>query len=338
LSARGLAVNAGTTNEEFPFFREFWIEAPAKNADHATIYGLLDGESATGAYRFDLTPKTNSALEVSVTLFARRAGQKFGLAPLTSMFCSGEDDLRIRDDFRPELHDSDGLLMHTGADEWIWRPLRNPADLQVSAFLDKDIKGFGLLQRDRIFEHYEDIESLYQLHPNYWIEPSSPWGSGQIELVELPTIDETNDNIVVSWISDEPLEPGKPRAFGYRITASLDASDLSPNGRVANTYQTEARAYGATSPLVPGSRRFLVDFTGGDLAYYLSDPTPPQAVASAINGKILRSYLTPNPQAGGFRAIVDVEVASGQSCDLRLFLRAGPQTLTETWTFPWTAG
>ncbi|HVB89689.1 MAG TPA: glucan biosynthesis protein G [Beijerinckiaceae bacterium] len=337
LSARGLTVNAGTTHEEFPFFREFWIETPAKDADHATIYALLDSPSVTGAYRFDLTPKTDSVLAVSATLFARQAGQKFGFAPLTSMFCSGEDDLRVRDDYRPELHDSDGLSMHTGAGEWIWRPLRNPAAMQVSQFLDHNVQGFGLLQRDRNFSHYEDINNPYQLMPNYWIEPQGPWGDGRVELVELPTENETNDNIVVSWVPNEPLEPGKPQAIGYRITASLDASGLSPNGRVVNTFQSEARAYGATDPLIPGTRRFLVDFAGDDLAYYLSDPSPVQAVASAVNGKILRSFLTPNPHIGGFRAGVDVLVASGESADLRLFLRAGPRALTETWTFPWKA-
>ena len=337
LSARGLAVNAGTLNEEFPFFREFWIETPAKDADRITIYALLDSVSATGAYRFDLAPKANTTLDVNATLFARRAGQKFGFAPLTSMFCSGEDDLRVRDDFRPELHDSDGLSIHNGTGEWLWRPLRNPASMQLSEFLDRDIGGFGLLQRDRVFNHYEDIDHLYELVPDYWIEPKGAWGHGRVELVELPTQNETNNNIVASWIFNEPILPGVPRALAYRITASLGASSPSPNGRVANTFQTKARAFDATDPIQPGTRRFLVDFTGGDLAYYLNDPSLVETVASASNGAILRTYLTPNPHIKGFRAGFDVLGQSGEIADLRLFLRAGARALTETWTFPWTA-
>ena len=337
LSARGLAVNAGYQNEEFPFFREFWVQTPTADADNITLYALLDSESVTGAYQFVFSPKAQSLLDVSTSLFARKSGQKIGWAPLTSMFCTGENDRRIHDDYRPERHDSDGLSMHTGAGEWIWRPLRNPAVPELSTFLDHDIGGFGLLQRDRNFEHYQDVSQLYELHPSYWIVPQGSWGDGKVELVELPTADENNDNIVASWVPNEGLEPGKPREFGYTITASRDTPDPSPNGRVANTFESAGREDGALEQPTPGSKRFLVDFAGGDLSYFLADPSLVSVVPTAVNGKILRSFLTPNARAGGFRAGLDVLVASGQSCDLRLFLRSETRALTETWTLPWKA-
>ena len=337
ISARALAVNAGTEQEEFPFFREFWVETPEVGADRVTIYALLDSESVTGAYRFELWPAVDSVLEVAATLYVRRAGAKLGLAPLTSMFFVGENDRRISADYRPEVHDSDGLLVHTRAGEWVWRPLRNPPKLALSAFLDKDVRGFGLLQRDRTFEHYQDLDLNYELRPSYWVEPVGTWGEGRVDLVELPTADESNDNVVASWTPNEPPEPGKPYNFGYRIVSTLSQARLSPNGRAVNTYQTQARSLGSREPAPPNSRRFIVDFSGGDLGYYQKEPSAVELVPTTANGQILRSFLAPNPNTRGFRAGIDVQLEPGQSTDLRAFLRAGNRTLTETWTFPWKA-
>jgi len=338
MSARALAVEAGTTNEEFPFFREFWIETPEPGADQATVYGLLDGPSATGAYRFDVYPGAETAIEISVDLFPRKANVKFGLAPLTSMFFIGEDDHRYNDDFRVELHDSDGLLLHSGTGEWIWRPLRNPVMPELSAFLDVDLRGFGLLQRDRNFDHYQDLDLAYEARPSLWVEPRGSWGEGRVELFELPTGHETNDNIVASFVPKAPLEPGRVFTYAYRVSAGLDFSQLSPNGRVLNTYQTIAAALGSVEPPAAGSRRFIIDFVGGDLPYYLADPDTVEVVASASQGHITRSFVVPNLHTRGYRAILDLQLDSGQAADLRAFLRAGARTLTETWTFPWRPG
>ncbi len=335
MSARALTVNAGMPQEEFPFFREFWVDAPAAGADRVVIYGLLDGASVTGAFHFDLYPGSESVVDVEATLYPRRSGARLGWGPLTSMFFTSQNDRRYSGDFRPELHDSDGLLLHSGTGEWIWRPLRNPAGVQLSAFIDKTISGFGLLQRDRTFEDYQDLDLAYELRPSYWVEPRGNWGEGQVELVELPTSDETNDNIVASWTAREPIESGKPVRYAYTITASLNLSRLSPGGRVSKTFQTQARSLGSSEVVTPGSRRFLIDFSGGDLAYFTTDPSLVEVVPTSTNGRILRSFLVPNPHISGFRAAIDVELAPGTGTDLRAFLKSGNRALTETWTFPW---
>jgi glucans biosynthesis protein len=337
MSARALAVDAGTEREEFPFFREFWIETPDSASERVTIYALLDSQSTTGAYRFDLYPGVDTVLEVSLTLFPRRSDAKLGLAPLTSMFFIGENDHRFNNDFRRELHDSDGLLIHSGTGEWIWRPLRNPLRPEVSAFLDTNNRGFGLLQRDREFDNYQDLDLAYEIRPSYFVEPRDSFGDGRIELVELPTDNETNDNIVACFVPRDPPEALKPFGTAYRIIASLNLTRLSPNGRVLNTYQTTAAALGSPEPVTPGSRRFIIDFTGGDLAYFGSDPKLVEVVPSTSQGKILRSFIVPNPHIGGFRAAIDVQLEPGQSTDVRAFLRSGSRALTETWTFPWRA-
>lgn len=337
LSARALCVEAGTSNETFPFFREFWVETPVAGSNRVTIYALLDGEAATGAYRFDLTVGQESAIDTQATLFPRRANVKFGLAPLTSMYLTGENDRRVRDGYRDELHDSDGLLIRNGADEWLWRPLGNPERERISSFLDANTRGFGLLQRDRTFESYQDLDLAYENRPSYFVEPTGNWGEGRVELIELPTQDETNDNIVASWTPAAAPEPGKPLAYAYRVTAGLDMPRLAPNGRVVNTFEAPARALGSTEPNDPGARRFLVDFAGGDLAYYVADPTEVEVVATTSRGRALRSGVVANAHIDGLRAMVDIAVKPGETADVRIFLRAHGRTLTETWTYPWTA-
>ena len=337
LSARGLAVEAGTGAESFPFFREFWIETPPTGDNRITIYALLDSEAATGAYRFELTAAQESLIDVQATIFPRRGGVKFGLAPLTSMFLNGENDCRILDGYRDELHDSDGLLIHTGAGEWLWRPVGNPPYVRTSSFLDSNTHGYGLLQRDRAFQSYQDLDLAYEKRPSYFVEPAGDWGDGRVELIELPTGDETNDNIVASWTPATPPEAGKPFVFAYRITAGLDMPRLAPNGRVVNPFQAPAHALGSMESNTPAATRFLVDFAGGDLAYYVADPSQIEAVVSTTRGKVIRATLQANPYINGLRAMIDIALKPGETTDLRLFLRGGGRTLTETWTLPWTA-
>jgi glucans biosynthesis protein len=262
---------------------------------------------------------------------------KLGLAPLTSMYLTGENDRDVRDGFRTELHDSDGLLIHTGAGEWLWRPLANPPRARISSFLDNNNRGFGLLQRDRTFESYQDLDLAYENRPSYFVEPMGDWGEGRVELLELPTRDETNDNIVASWTPAKSPEPGAPFVYAYRITAGLDMPQLAPNGMVVNTFEAPARALGSAEPVNPGAHRFIVDFAGGDLAYYVADPGQVEAVATTSAGRVLRANVAANEHIGGLRALFDVAVEPGSTADLRLFLRAHGRALTETLTYPWTA-
>ncbi|MGL4637416.1 MAG: glucan biosynthesis protein [Beijerinckiaceae bacterium] len=336
LSARGLAIGVGAKEtEEFPVFREFWVEQPEAGSDRAVVYALLDGASLTGAYRFDIYAAKESVVEVTATLFARKRIERLGIAPLTSMYFTGENDRRYVDDFRPELHDSDGLLMHTGAGEWIWRPLRNPGKIEAAAFIDNNIRGFGLMQRDRVFEHYQDLDLHYEQRPSYWVEPLEGWGEGKIELFEIPTSDETNDNIVAQWAPAQPMEPGQSRTWRYKITSTMDEGELTPGGIARSTYRTRPKALGSSEPVTPTMARFIIDFTDGQLPFFQKAPEQLQVVPSISNGRILRTFLVPNAQTGGFRAAIDVDVPAGQSADIRAFLKAGTKTLTETWTYPW---
>ncbi len=336
LSARGLAVNAGARDaEEFPAFTQVWIETPETDLDHATIYALAESESLTAAFQFLVFPGTQTTVEVIATIFARKAISRLGIAPLTSMFFGGENDHRHRDDYRPELHDSDGLLIHSGSGEWLWRPLRNPKEAETSVFLDNNIRGFGLMQRDRTFEHYQDLDLAYERRPGYWIEPHEGWGEGQVELVELPTTDETNDNIVAFWRPRNPVEAGQTLTFRYRMRSINGSEGLNPGGMTQNTFRTKARALGSNEAATTGSARFILDFSGGNLAYQLKAAQDVQIIASTSSGKITRTSLTPNIAIHGFRALIDVDVPAGQTADLRAFLKVGTRTLTETWTYPW---
>ncbi|HRK23999.1 MAG TPA: glucan biosynthesis protein G [Beijerinckiaceae bacterium] len=338
LSARGLAINTGRKEgEEFPVFTDVWIETPDADADRVTLYALMQSASLTGAFQFVVFPGPETVVEVVATVFARQPVARLGLAPLTSMFLAGENDQRHSDDYRPELHDSDGLLIHSGSGEWLWRPLRNPKEVETSAFLDTNVRGFGLMQRDRTFEHYQDLDLAYERRPGYWIEPHENWGEGQIELIEIPTSDETNDNIVAFWRPKAPLEPGQNLTIRYRMRSLSGTADLNPGGMALNTFRTRARALGSGETPPAGSTRFIIDFAGGDLAFQMLAPQSVQIVASASVGKVTRAALMPNPSIQGFRAMIDIEAPPGQLTDLRAFLKAGSRVLTETWTYPWRA-
>ena len=184
------------------------------------IYALLDSRRIAGAYRFVLTPGAETTMQVTARLYARSKIAKLGLAPLTSMYTFGENQPG-KDDFRPEVHDSDGLSIQSADGEWIWRPLVNPRRLLVTSFGLTNPKGFGLMQRDRAVSSYEDPEALYERRPSVWVEPAGNWGAGRVELVQIPTPDETNDNIVAYWVPQAAVVPGKPIDLAYRLRWQL---------------------------------------------------------------------------------------------------------------------
>ena len=342
LSARALAVNTEAAGgpEEFPFFRAFWIEAEGEPST-CTIHALLDGPSQTGAYRFSVRPGPETTVSVTATLFPRRNLNDAGLAPLTSMYFIGETDRGHSDDYRPELHDSDGLQIAAGSGEWLWRPLDNPRERRISTFSVTGPKGFGLMQRDRSFASYQDLEAGYERRPGYFVEPEGDWGEGSVVLVELPTDNETADNIVAFWRPETPYPAGQPARLAYRIRA-VGAQSLHPNGQVANTFLAVSAASGAArkenDPEGRLSRRFLIDFGGGALAKRPADAPPPEVVASASAGRIVATAIVPNPHVGGFRAALDVRLDAPGTTELRAYLRdRDGDALSETWTFPWSA-
>ncbi len=342
LSTRGLSIGTGRLDnkEEFPVFKEFWIEKPVPSQTHIVISALLDSPSLTGAYRFNFEPGPESPVDVEVTLYPRKTTDRVGLAPLTSMFFLGENDRHLNDrnkydEFRPELHDSDGLLIHTSEDEWIWRPLHNPLVQEVHNFPVTNVRGYGLIQRDRNFAHYQDIELNYEERPSYWIEPEDDWGEGRIELVELATKDETFDNIICAFVPNDSVEAKKPFSYGYRLRALNDGLNLHRLGYVLNTFTAPAYALGAGENVGRNTRRFMIDFVGGDLAFLLAKPAAIQIVANATNGKVFRSFLVPNPAINGFRAMVDVDVHPTEVTDIRCKLMQGSRALTETWAYSW---
>jgi periplasmic glucans biosynthesis protein len=342
LSARALAIGTGKLDnkEEFPFFREFWVDADDGASDVLTIHALLDSPSVAGAYRFEIQPGPHSSVDVTARLFARTTIDSLGLAPLTSMYFLGENDRHLNDrnhydEFRPELHDSDGLLMHMANGEWVWRPLKNPLIQEVQRFEAKGLKGFGLMQRDRKFDSYQDIELNYQYRPSYWIEPTGDWGDGVVELVELATKDETADNIVVAFVPKEPLAAGRELTVSYRMRA-LDAGlDLHRLGHAANTFSAPARALGSSEEEKALTRRLMVDFVGGQMGYYRKDTRLVRVDASALSAKVVRAFVVPNPELDGIRVMLDVQFEKDKIGVVRAVLRSGERPITETWTYAW---
>jgi glucans biosynthesis protein len=332
LSARGLAINTTEPEgEEFPIFEEFWVQKPAADARELVAFALLDSPSVSGAYRFAIHPGAETVIAVRAAIYQRTAVKMIGLAPLTSMFWHGENSRTTHGDFRPEVHDSDGLLIQRGSGEWLWRPLVNPDKVRVTSFSDENPRGFGLLQRDRNFDHYQDLEAHYDARPSVWVEPVGNWGAGAVRLLEIPTPDETNDNIVAFWVPASQLPAYNAFEFEYRLHWSLTSAGRPPAGYVAATRLSNVQKQ-------PGLTRFLIDFDGAYLSSrYVTAALEPVvtigAGASLVPGTVT---LQKNCNNGTWRVTFAIKPdGSGEPVELRCFLRQEPHVLTETWSYLW---
>ncbi|HEY5849194.1 MAG TPA: glucan biosynthesis protein G [Lysobacter sp.] len=334
LSARGLALKTGApAGEEFPVFRSFWLEQPAPGADHAVVHALMDSPSVAGAYRFVIRPGVETVFDVSVRLYPRVALEQVGIAPLTSMFQFDSNDRVGIDDYRPAVHDSDGLALVNGSGEQIWRPLQNPSVLQESAFEDVNPRGFGLMQRKRAFADYADSEAHYEKRPSLWIEPQGEWGAGAVHLFELPTADEFHDNIVSFWRPKQALAAGKEHRFDYRMHWCDEHAWLP---QLATVTRTRVGGAGAGSEARPGVRLFVIDFAGGRLQG-LGDGAQVRADVTAGKGKVANVTVHPNPGAGGWRLAFELQPGNERSVELRVVLGDATGPLSETWLYRWTA-
>jgi periplasmic glucans biosynthesis protein len=336
MSARGLAVDTALERpEEFPIFTRYWIEQPASKSAVLTVYALLDSPSVAGAYRFDIRPESTLTMEIDAALYPRKAIERLGIAPLTSMYQYGENDRRTANDWRPEIHDSDGLSLWTGSGEWLWRPLVNPEALRFNAYADDNPRGFGLLQRDRVFDHYQDDGVFYDRRPSVWVEPKGGWGKGAVDLVEIPTVDETFDNIVAFWNPAVKPQPGQELLYSYRLHWGSRMPFASPLAQVAATRTGIGGVIGRKRTYF--SWRFAVDFAGGPLTQLPKDAKV-EAVITASRGEIEITSARPLAEINGYRAMFDLKPTdeSVAPINLRLYLRAGKRALSETWMYQWT--
>lgn len=344
LSARGLAINtAEPEGEEFPWFREFWIvkPAPGKAAKGLTIYALLDSDSLTGAYAFTITPGRETVMDVTSRIYARTPIKKLGIAPLTSMFLYGENSLPgSRMDWRPEVHDSDGLLVHFGSGEWLWRPAQNPANLLTNSFEADNLKGFGLLQRDTDFNNYQDTEARYEKRPSLWIEPRGDWGPGRVEMVLIPSEQEIHDNVVAYFSPKEPAAPGKPLRFDYRMRWLEAPAALPPGVRTTATRSSQPDK---------NSRFFVVDFLGDRLPALKAEAKAEAVISVGPGAKLLSQQCFRNPVTGGFRLTFTIGFEGGSTLqdilpekrgaiELRAFLKFDDKSVSETWSYAVTPG
>jgi glucans biosynthesis protein len=330
LSARGIAINtAEPGGEEFPSFEKFWVERPRPNSRQIIVYALLDGPSVTGAYSFVIVPGADTLMHVRAVVYCRRNPPVFGLAPLTTMFWHGKNTNFETDDFRPEVHDSDGLMIAAGTGEWLWRPLTNPVAASVADFSEENPRGFGLLQRERRFEDYQDLESSYQLRPSAWVEPIGQWGRGSVRLVELPTPDETSDNVVAFWKPETLPPPGSPIQFEYNLHWFLEGAH-PPAGYVVAT------RHGRSRTQEPDLERFVVDFDGPALRSQGADPKVEPVVTVGKGAALVHATAEKNPFNGSWRVAFALRPAGlAEPVELRCFLRKAPDVLTETWSYLW---
>ena len=304
LSARGLAIDTvgappGQT-EEFPRFTEFWLVRPEPGATQITVYALLDSPRATGAYRFDIRPGPQTTTTVRSRVFVRAGGHTrtiatLGIAPLTSMFFFGENQPR-KDDFRPEVHDSDGLMVATGEGEWLWRPLQNPRQTLVTSFATRNPRGFGLMQRDRQWSNYEDVEARYERRPECLGAPAArlgrwPRGTGA---AQHPRRNARQHRGVLGARPDAP--PGQPLEFAYELSWQGDEQQRPPRAWATQSRRGMGYTKAASCRGACASRCSTWSISTARP----SRPCPPTPAVKAVvtsdaNGQVLENIVYRNP-------------------------------------------
>ncbi len=323
LSARGLAIDtAAPAGEEFPRFTHFWIVAPEPNSQSVVVRAMLESQSCAGAFEFEISPGETTVMQTRCKLFPRREIDQIGIAPLTSMFYFGPSRRAGFDDFRDAVHDSSGLQMVTGDGRRIWRSLANPTTLQVSAFGDENPKGFGLSQRQRDFEYYQDADARYEKRPSGWVEPIGDWGRGAVLLVEIPVRSEFNDNIVAFWRPEAPLGPTEDgHEFNYRVHWCATPPDAAPLGRAY------ALRSGGTARN-PDNRILVVDFRK-DTAWAEGITVQARANGQPVDNVVLRRL----PDGKSIRAsfVRDVGDTPVTEFSMTLIGPEGPES--ETWLY-----
>jgi glucan biosynthesis protein len=322
VSTRGLAINvAGKKGEEYPLFRKFWIERPSSRQQTIVVHALLDSQSVAGAYRFAIYPGSPTRMEVNVDLFPRADIQNVGLGALTSMFMHGGIDRADIPDYRPAVHDSEGLFMIRGNGERVWRPLSNPLHLQVSTFMDENPKGFGLIQAHREFDYYQDLEAKYHLRPSIWVRPMGSWGEGHVELVEIPSDFEANDNIVAYWKPKNGLKKDELFEFSYELiwTDSFPKSkDKVSIARIA------------------GGRKLSAETNEIAIDYSHISPADIEEIeinASTNNGSILEKRIEANPAIDGARVFITFDPQDADVAELRVQLIKHDLPIGMTWLY-----
>lgn len=328
--ARGFAVDTGlASGEEFPRFTEFWIERPTPNAKELVMYALMDSPRVTGAYRFVTRPGIETAIDVTARVFLREGVGKFGMAPLATMYFFGKNQRAATDDYRPQVHNAEGLSVALGNGEWVWRPLVNPKRLLVTSFGTANPQGFGLMQRDRDFTHYEDLEARYELRPSVWVEPKGAWGAGRVELVQIPVPDETNSNVIAFWVPEKLPQPKEAFDFEYRLIWQRETDMRPPLAYVAQTRR--GRGY-ARNP--DNSIAFTLDFVGDVLRKVPPDARVESVVNIEGNAELVQHVSYRNEVTGGFRVVLRVRrIDENKPVELRALLRNGTNPLSETWSY-----
>jgi glucans biosynthesis protein len=358
MSARAIALDTGIFNvklnrgeEEFPDFTRFYFGP--EEGDTVTLYALLEGPGIVGAIKFLMTRGKGVVMDIEQELHLRKDYERFGIAPMTSMYWFSETIKPGAIDWRPEVHDSDGLAMWTGWGEHLWRPLNNtnnnpnynpkkrpldknrenPPPTMASAFGDENPKGFGLLQRDRLFDHYMDGVN-YDKRPSVWVEPIGSWGKGSVQLIENPTDDEIHDNIIAMWVPATPAKAGTQFNLRYKLHWLADEPYPTPLARCVATRLSNGGQPGQPRP--EGVRKFVVEFLGGPLAN-LAYGEVPQPIFSAARGTFTNYRITEavaDGVPGHWRTEFDLAGVTGaEPVEMRLQLKVGDKIVTETWLY-----
>jgi glucans biosynthesis protein len=325
LSARGLAVWAADGKEEFPVFEQFAFDPQPAGSTATSVHALMNSPSVTGSYHFKITPGEPTIFEVHAVVYPRRDDVTLGFAPFSSRFWFAPNSLPKPPDYRPRVHDSEALAIAHRSGERTWRVFDVPKKMRETFFAVPELAGFGLIQRERRFESYQDITAAYHRRTSAWIEPMGDWGAGQVSLREFPADSEYEDNIVASWVPAAKPRTLQPIRIAYRILWCEFEPVAEGLARVTGTFRGHP-------PRNPKDELFVVNFEG-------AEGNPPELELKAGPGvEVIDSHVAPLPEATGWQAHLGVRPKAEHPAEmeLSLALKREGKRVSESWTYLWT--
>jgi glucans biosynthesis protein len=157
-----------------------------------------------------------------------------------------------------------------------------------------------------------------------WVEPSGDWGQGHVELVEIPSEREMNDNIVAYWQPRTPIPAGESAEFSYRLSFNAEPLDDSPARVVATRV-------GRPVQQTENYRSFVIDF---EAAGAIPADLVPEVWSSAGEVFAPRGHVV--PQTGVYRVGFELDPERQDIVELRVVLTSGGKPWGETWLYRWS--
>ena len=311
-------------------YTKFWLGKPESKSDHLTMCAIADSPEATIAFHYEIYPGDDTKVKTKSTIYPRIDTLSVGIAPMSTLYFSGINTLSRYNLYYSQFHYSDNLIISSEKNVFS-QPLENYEQTVVNEVKTKDIKFFGLSQRDRNYDHYQTLFIALHLMPTLWIKPDNDWQKGKVVLVETPANNPNTLNIYAFWVPEEKLHKGKVYSYDYTMHWAINEPDPD----------TGPGCVSSTKVGLDGDNIcFAIKFTGTMLKKLPAVANITSLTTISSNSKITDIKIQKDPFDNQWIALITaskpVKVDNKQSqVSLSCTLMYGNKPITETWMYKW---